>query len=275
MQIKCIALDLDQTTLNEGGRLAPETRTALEYAISKGVHIVIASGRPFGALPADVLAVPGIEYAITSNGAAVYHLPTGKCLHNYTLTPESVRQILYLMEQESVVYETFVSGIAFADADYVQNPVRFGATEQAISYIQRTRRPEPDIVGFILDHETELASLDIIVQNPEDMRRLWDLLEETVPDIYVTSSVQQLIEISHKDAGKHSGLRFVTELLQLDPAQTAAFGDGDNDADLLSYAGCGIAMANASPSCLAAADHVTLDHRQHGVAHGIYHILQI
>ena len=121
----------------------------------------------------------------------------------------------------------------------------------------------------------ELDSLDIIVQNPEDMRRLWDLLEETVPDIYVTSSVQQLIEISHRDAGKHSGLRFVTELLQLDPAQTAAFGDGDNDADLLAYAGCGIAMANASPSCLAAADHVTLDHREDGVAHGIYHILRV
>lgn len=275
MQIKCIALDLDQTTLNEEGRLAPETREALEYAISKGIHIVIASGRPFGALPADVLAVPGMEYAITSNGAAVYHIPTGKCIHNYTLTPKSVRKILHLMEKESVVYETFVAGIAFADACYVHDPVRFGATEQAISYIQRTRRPEPDITRFILDHEAELDSLDIIVRNPEDMRRLRGLLEAAAPDIYVTSSVQQLIEISHKDAGKHTGLRFVTELLQLDPAQTAAFGDGDNDADLLAYAGCGIAMANASPACLAAADHVTLDHRQHGVAHGIYHILHI
>ena len=275
MQIQCIALDLDQTTLNGEGRLAPETREALEYAISRGVHIVIASGRAFGSLPADVLAVPGIEYAITSNGAAVYHVPTGKCLHNYTLTPTSVRQILQLTEHEPVVYEAFVAGIAYADGDYVRDPVAYGATARAIPYIQRTRHPEPDIAGFILTHEAELDSIDVIVRDEATKRRLWALLEQEVPDIYVTSSVQQLIEISHKDAGKHSGLRFLTELLGLDPAETAAFGDGDNDADLLTYAGCGIAMANASPACLAAADHVTLDHRQHGVAHGIYNILTL
>lgn len=275
MQIRCIALDLDQTTLNEEGRLAPETQAALEYAISKGIHIVIASGRPLGALPADVLSVPGIEYAITSNGAAVYHIPTGNCLHNYTLTPDSVQQIMRLTAEEPVTYETFISGIAYADADYVRDPAAFGTSEQGISYIQRTRRPEPDIAGFIRQHETELDSIDIIVRDEMTQRRLWDLLERTVPDIYVTSSVWQLIEISHRDAGKHSGLHFLSELLALTPAQIAAFGDGDNDADMLAYAGCGIAMANASPACLAAADHVTLDHRRHGVAHGIYNILHI
>ena len=96
-----------------------------------------------------------------------------------------------------------------------------------------------------------------------------------MPDIYITSSVRQLIEISHRDTGKHSGVRFVAERLRLSPADIAAFGDGDNDADMLSYVGCGIAMANASPACLAAADHVTLDHREDGVAHGIYHMLKL
>ena len=275
MQTRCIALDLDQTALNEQGRLAPETREALEYAISKGIHIVIASGRPFGALPTDVLSVPGTEYAITSNGAAVYHIPTGKCLHNYTLTPNSVRQIMQLTAEEPITYETFIAGIAYADADYVRDPASFGTSEQGIAYIQRTRRPEPDIIGFIRQHETELDSIDVIVRDKTTQRRLWDLLEKSVPDIYVTSSVWQLIEISHRDAGKHSGLQFLSELLDLTPAEIAAFGDGDNDADMLAFAGCGIAMANASPACLAAADCVTLDHRQHGVAHGIYNILHI
>ena len=61
----------------------------------------------------------------------------------------------------------------------------------------------------------------------------------------------------------------------LSPTQIAAFGDGDNDADMLEYAGCGIAVANASPACMAAADQTTLDYRKDGVAHGIYHILHI
>ena len=87
MPIQCIALDLDRTTLDGEGRLSPGNRRALEYAIAKGVHIVIASGRSFASLPRDVTAVPGIEYAITSNGAAVYHVPTGTRLHSYAMTP--------------------------------------------------------------------------------------------------------------------------------------------------------------------------------------------
>lgn len=275
MDIQCIALDLDRTTLNAEGRLSPGNRQALEHAISKGVHIVIASGRAFGSLPADVVSVPGIEYAITSNGAAVYHLPTGKRLHGYTLEPQSVLDILRLTEGEQVAYETFIAGEAFADAAYVADPVGHGATPQAIPYIRRTRHPEPDIRAFILAHIHELDSLDLVVRNEDTKLRIWAELERAVTGIYVTSSVQQLIEISHADAGKHAGVRYVTELLGLTPAQTAAFGDGDNDADMLRYVGCGIAVENASPACLAAAGHVTAGHDQDGVARGIYDILHI
>lgn len=58
MDIQCIALDLDRTTLDAQGRLSPANRQALEHAISKGVHIVIASGRAFRSLPRDVVSVP-------------------------------------------------------------------------------------------------------------------------------------------------------------------------------------------------------------------------
>lgn len=275
MDVKCIALDLDRTTLDGSGRLSPGNREALEYAIGKGVHIIIASGRAFGSLPRDVASVPGIEYAITSNGAAVYHLPTGKRLHGYMLEPRSVLDILRLTAQEQVAYETFIDGAAYADAAYVRDPVAHGATPQAIPYIQSTRRPEPDIQAFIRAHIHELDSLDLVVGDEAAKLRIWADLQKAVPNVYITSSVQQLIEISHADAGKHSGVRYVTELLGLSPAQAAAFGDGDNDADMLRYVGCGIAVENASPACLAAADHVTARHDQDGVARGIYDILQI
>lgn len=275
MDIRCIALDLDRTTLNGEGRLSPATRQALERAIAKGVHIVIASGRSFRSLPEDVVSLPGIEYAITSNGAAVYHLPTGRRLHGYTLEPQSVERILTLTAGEPVVYEAFVAGSAYADSAYVADPVAHGATPQAIHYIQNTRHPEADIRAFIRTHMMELDSLDLVVGNEADKTRIWAMLQRAVPEVYITSSVQQLIEISHRDAGKHSGVRFVTELLGISPGQAAAFGDGDNDADMLAYVGCGIAVENASPACLAAADYVTARHDQDGVARGIRDILKL
>ena len=74
MDIKCIALDLDRTTLNAQGKLSKANEEAIRKAIAKGIHVCIASGRAFDTLPQDVVSIPGIEYAITSNGAAVYRI---------------------------------------------------------------------------------------------------------------------------------------------------------------------------------------------------------
>ena len=273
MDIKCIALDMDRTTLNAQGVLSEGNRSALEYAISKGIHIVIASGRPFAALPQDVASVPGIEYAITSNGAAIYHIPTGKRLHSYTMKPESVWEILRLTQGEPVVYETFVDGIAYMDAALMRDPAAFGFGDpRSIRYLQSTRTAQENILGFIEAHIHELDSLDLIFWDKAVSRRVTELLQQ-VPDIYSTSTIWQLLELSHAKAGKHSGVRFIAEHLGLSPAQIAAFGDGDNDVEMLQYAGCGVAMANAAPSCLAAADRITGHYDQDGVAQGIFQLL--
>lgn len=275
MNIKCIALDLDRTTLNAQGKLSSGNYNALKMAISKGVHIVIASGRSFDTLPKDVLAVPGIEYAITSNGAAIYYIPEKKCIHEYKMSPSSIKQILQVAQNYPVALEVFINGTAYALKSYVKDPMAYGTTSAAISYIQSTRNPIEDIVSFILEHIDQVDSMDIVVSGDEQKQEIWNALDNNCDEIYITSSVSQLIEISHKDAGKHSGLRFIREYLNLRPEETAAFGDGDNDVDLLKEAGVGIAMENASQKCKAAASYITKHHDNDGVAYGIQNILNI
>lgn len=274
MNIQCIALDLDKTTLNREGNLSAGNRKALEYAIARGIHVVIASGRAFSTLPKDVTGIAGIEYAVTSNGAAVYHVPTGRCLQRHLLQPRSVQALLELTRDEPVTYEAFVEGHAHAAADYVEHPLRYGATPEALTYVKQTRNMEPDILAFIRQHIQELDCIDLVVGDEAVKQRLWRQLEQAVPEIYITSSVRQLLEISHKKSGKHTGVAYVAGVLGLPPQAIAAFGDGDNDADLLRWAGCGIAVANATPACLAAADRITLAHWEDGVAHGIYELLK-
>lgn len=63
--------------------------------------------------------------------------------------------------------------------------------------------------------------------------------------------------------------------MNLKPEETAAFGDGDNDIDLLKEAGIGIAMENASPKCKDAATFITKHHDKDGVAYGITKFLKI
>ena len=107
-------LDLDRTTLDGDGYLPEENRKALEEVMEKGVQVVVASGRALSTLPAAIREMEGIRYAITSNGAAVYELHTGKCLKQYKMTEESVRRILTLTRNFPVTYEAFVDGEAYA-----------------------------------------------------------------------------------------------------------------------------------------------------------------
>lgn len=275
MGIACIALDMDRTTLNGEGRLSEGNRRALERAVQKGIHIVIASGRTFTSLPADVLSIPGIEYAVTSNGAAVYHIPTGQCLQRYLLTAGAVEQVLALTAGEDVAYEGVVAGQAYADRAYVEDPARYGAGALAIAYVQSTRRPETDIKAFLRAHIHELDSMNIVVRDGETKRRIWGRLEREAPDLYVTSSIDRLLELSHRDSGKHAGVRFVMERLGLSREEVAAFGDGDNDVGMLTFAGTGIAVGNATVACREAADYVTKTNGEDGVAYGMEHYLHI
>lgn len=273
MEVKCIALDLDGTTLCDDKSISPENKAAIEEAVKRGIHVFVASGRCLDALPESITSIKGIEYAITSNGAAVYRLKDQVCLHRRLLPKETVRKVLALTKDMEITYEFFYEGVPYARREYVEDPLAYGAVPYAIDYIRRTRRPVDDIESFIRSHETEGDGLDLITRDMELKMRLWKLLEKELPDSYITSSVSNRIELSSREAGKHNGLKFLLDHLGLRAEEAAAFGDADNDKEMLAFAGCGMAVANGTEGCKAAADLLVPSNTDHGVAWGIRKLL--
>ena len=283
--IKCVALDMDRTTLRSDGRLSSATAAAIQSLIDKGIHVVIASGRSYHSLPADIMAISGIEYAITGNGAAVYRMTSTdgegknrmeKCVKRFLLVPDAVHHILDITSQEpALTFEAFIEGHAYADREYIENPVKFGASPQAVEYVKRTRQHIDGIEAFIREHIHELDSIDIIVRDEFLKQKLHEMITGREKRVYVTSSVKQLLEISDCHAGKHSGLSYVLDCLGLKPEQAAAFGDADNDIDMIRFAGAGIAMGNASESLKSQADFVTKTNDEDGVVYALKDILHL
>lgn len=266
MRPACVALDLDGTTLQTGGTLSTYTKEVLETLGARGVHIIVASGRSFTSLPREVLALPGVAYAVCSNGASVWHVPTETCIHRTVLPPDAAAEVLAAMQGESVHFECFVAGKPYADAFYVADPVACGALPRAIPYIRSTRRPVEDIAAFIYAHAHELENLDVVIADQSRKAALWQQLAALRDDLYVTSSVHQLLEIAHRDAGKKTGLAVVLDRLGLTAEQAVAFGDADNDVDMLQWAGLGVAMGNAPAQVQAVADRIAPANDEDGVA---------
>ena len=76
--IKMLALDLDGTVFRNDKTISQHTKDAIAAAIAKGVVVIPATGRALNGLPEEILALEGIQYALTSNGAAIWSLKDRK-----------------------------------------------------------------------------------------------------------------------------------------------------------------------------------------------------
>ena len=268
--IRLVALDLDDTTLRSDGSLSSRTREAIGSAIDAGLEVVVASGRSLHSLPKAVTEIPGIRYAITSNGAAVSRIADGGRLVSLTLHPDTVHELIALFGGE--LLECFIDGQAYCDAGYIADPVRFGCSEAYVDYVKTTRLPIEDMKSFIIDNAARLDSVDVLCKSCEHRAGLWEKAL-TLPGAYITSSSPRLIEISDAGAGKGASLSRLCDILNIPASAVAAFGNGDNDADMLAFAGLGVAMKNATAACIASSDFVCGSNDEHGVAQMLYKII--
>lgn len=263
-EIKLVALDLDDTTLRSDSTLDPVTKDALIKVIDAGIEVVVASGRAFRSLPKEVLSIPGVRYAITSNGAAIEKSPSGERIMSRTVPEESVSEILEAFP-EVYMLEAFIEGQPYCLKDYIDDPLRYGCSKDYVNYVQTTRLPVSDMRKFILENASRLDSIDLICRSVDEKRVYYEKAKE-ISGVYVTSSSPRLVEISDAGAGKGKALRYLCKELNVCAENVVAFGNGDNDADMLSFAGFGVAVGNATDVCKASADFVCETNNDLGVA---------
>ncbi len=265
-KIKLAAFDLDGTLLNEEAGLSDYTKEIINRAMDCGMEIVIASGRAYHTLPDEVVNIKGIKYAISSNGAVIYDNETKERIKSCTLTPESIERLFVIMENYDLPIEVFVDGEAHAEKDYAENAMKYGVPKRGAEYVKATRVPEEDIWSYIRSNINDIDSFDIICHSPDIRDEIADKVRAEVTEIYLTSSVPHLVEISYKDAGKASGLKYLSELLGVEREEIIAFGNADNDIDMLEFAGISVAVANASEGLIRIADIIADTNYNDGVA---------
>lgn len=263
-KIKLLALDLDGTTLTSKNTLTPAVKSALEKAIANGITVAIATGRPLGTMPQSILDIKGIDYLITSNGAAIYD-KSRKKIHSATLKENDVLKILDVMKDEDIISEAFVDGLTYTDKRYSDNPLAYGCTEAYIDYVKASHGHIEDMRKFIFEHKNELDSIEYISTDPNTRKRIWSMLENAVDNIFITTSSEHFIELMDKSATKASALSHLANILGIDMQNTCACGNADNDADMIAESGFGAAVDDASRKCIECADYVVPDSDNDGV----------
>ena len=196
--------------------------------------------------------------AICANGAIVYDLHTDEVVETFLLPAAVAVQVAQELRAR-------IPGVAFA-AEHHEKPF---AHERA--YVPRWDSGDPRITASVeelLQHDV----VKLLARHPSLGPD--ELLEQAVAAVgdaatITHSSSDGLLEISAQGISKATGLALVADQLGVDAADVVAFGDMPNDLPMLEWAGLGVAVGNAHPWVLDAADEVTATNDEDGVAQAL------
>ena len=275
--MKLIAFDLDGTLLDNDKRLPPENLAALRAAYDAGILLVPATGRILKALPQELLDLSLFRYFIFANGAEVYDLQEQRALHRARIEPALAVRLCEYMDTLPVLYDCYRGERGYMTAWMYEAAPDFFETEPHILKLVRSLRlPVPELKADILERNIPLEKLQMYFR-PEHMDERARQLKEVplrFPELMASSSLSNNIEVNSAAAGKGNALLRLCELLGIGGAETVAFGDGLNDADMLCAAGRGCAMENAVPPVKESADVIVENNNDAGVGKEIFRLLQ-
>lgn len=271
--IKLLALDLDGTVLNNAKHITPVTRAALEAAIAAGVTVIPASGRPMTGLCQEFLDIPGVEYALTSNGAAVYRLRDNLAIYTDYLDTDLAAELMERMLDLELLATFFADGQGYAVDWQMSLLPRLPLSEPVKDYLRTSRILLKDPVSLIRQRgKVEKFSLNF-VHGPDGQWVDYDKLKVVLdrhPDLSVVSGGTDNLEITSPTATKGTALLALADFLGIPREQTMACGDSENDLEMLKAAGFSVAMANCEDCIRPYVDAVTGSNEEDGVAQAIY-----
>lgn len=276
-----IGLDLDGTALDTKKHLSEPVRREIERAIAAGYLVVPVTGRTLRGIPSELMTIPGIRYAVTSNGAELFQINdfiggSWENLFRVPLSYDQTGQVLQAIMPYHALPDCFIDGRGNLAAEHLPLLKAYGLPEGILRYIFETRNFQDDLPAYIREHSEDITKVTIYFNMNADGLHEKELAREAlspIPDILTVSGGRHNLEVSHISSGKGRGLLRLAELLGVDPFRTMGCGDEENDLDLIRRTAFGVAMGNALPHVKAEADYVAPSNDEDGVAAAIKEFL--
>jgi Cof subfamily protein (haloacid dehalogenase superfamily) len=255
--VRAVAMDLDGTVLDETFTPSARTAAAIAAAEAAGIACLIATGRMFVSAR-RIAAQLGIRRPLVCyQGALVADPVSGEVLVHRPIEAPLAREILRAMPTEHARH----SNLYIDDELYV-----WEENEATLRYSQ-VSGVEMHIVGPLADWIERPTTKIVTVGRPDDMDVLRDELQPRFGSrAFIAKSLPYFLEFAAPGVSKASGLALLADLLGFSAEQAVAVGDAENDREMLDWAGCGLAVANASDLLKGEADAVIPSVHDDGVA---------
>ena len=257
---RVVAADLDGTLLPlllDGSQgLAPLTIQTVRTLTGLGIRTIIVTGRMFSSAAAFAgqlgLSGPVIAYA----GALIRDMGTAQLLHHDPLPLGLTREVLEFVEPERLSVNL-----------YIEDQLCVEKRTESVDRYESLSKMKAIVVGRLLDHlEQPTTKMGIGGPAPALDALQTRLRAQFGPRIIAVKTWPFFLEITNPTATKARALEILGGLLGFQASDVLAFGDSYNDADMLAWAGTGVAMADAPAEVAAVADERCGTVEEDGVA---------
>ena len=251
--VKAIFFDVDGTLLSHtDGRVPQSTQTAFSRLRKKGIKLFAATGRHMLELEQLSLSPLLFDGYVTLNGQLCLDAK-GTLLYDTPISHDDVMQMIPLFETRQ-----------FPIMIVEENKMYINCVTEAVERAQQAiSTPIPEVGIYRGDR---IYQFIVYTQNGET-----DQLLKQLTDCKMSRWNQYAVDIIPRNGGKIAGIRYILSRLGIGLNEIAAFGDGENDIDMLHCAGVGIAMGNASEIVKQQADYITDSIDQDGLANALDH----
>jgi Cof subfamily protein (haloacid dehalogenase superfamily) len=218
--------------------------------------VIVVTGRMFRAVRPYVAEAGIDDPVVCYQGAVVADPVSGHFLRHEPIPVELAREAVEALQEEQFHVNCYVD-----DELYVAEVTP--EAERYASFQHLPIRPVGDLLAWLSAPPTKLVTIG----EPDSLDGLEARMKARFDGrLYISKSLPYFLEFASPGVTKAAGLAFLAELLGFDRERTVAFGDGENDVELLEWAAYGIAVANAHDRVLAVADFVCPPASEEGVA---------
>lgn len=264
--VRAIFLDVDGTYADYG--IVPDAHVeVVRRARKAGNKVFLCTGRPMTMLT-EAITGAGFDGVVASAGA--YVVVGDKVLVNKTFPHELAQRTVAALDANNAVYV-----LENQESLYVP-PAALESLHQIIGAHFRKDSDEPSQGAAAILNGLESGAPDgrtfakaVVFDSPVGMN---ELIAQIGPGIAV---VENSIAAEGRHAGelfqhglsKADGIAAAIAHLGISQANTVAFGDGENDLEMVAFAGIGVAIEGSSPALLALADRTAKGPRDNGLVY--------
>lgn len=254
---KAVFIDLDGTLLNRQAQVSDRNRDCLKKLVARGVHVVIATGRPVESIRQLVASVQSPSPVISLSGSMVHKSLYGEPLASQIIPFETMHSLLEVCRGlggiKNILLDEAEGFYALQDDPVIDEFIgMYGKKPNMFTYDKLPQGPV----------------LSILVHARDDRRAIYETLHEQFGDLVHFTYFREYpwIELSAFESNKGQAMALVCQHLGISMDEVMAIGDGANDLEMIAAAGLGVAMENGDDEVKAVADRVAPHHNQDGVA---------